>query len=281
MPCYTVKQTDRSVLTVSAKTSPDWKQTFLMMADVHYDNPHCDRRLFRRLLAEAQDQDAGIMIIGDLMDAMQGRNDHRSAKSDLESQYARNNYYDRIIEDVYDCLLPYQANILFISEGNHEAAITRHNETDLLERLCRQLQVPHLGYAGFVRFQFERATGGGRSSKTLWFHHGSGGGGEVTKGTMRAQREAAYIDADIYASGHIHQAWALEAEHVRCTDAGKILLTRSVHLCLPTLKQEFDPRGGYHIEKGRSPRPLGGYWLTFKHNPALHGKVTFTVTKAD
>jgi hypothetical protein len=32
-------------------------------------------------------------------------------------------------------------------------------------------------------------------------------------------------------------------------------------------------QGGYHIEKGRPPKPLGGYWLEFYYDPSATGRV--------
>jgi hypothetical protein len=50
---------------------------------------------------------------------------------------------------------------------------------------------------------------------------------------------------------------------------------------LPTYKEEYgDGSGGYHIEKGRPPKPLGGAWLTFKKE-SHSDHVSVIVTRAD
>lgn len=48
---------------------------------------------------------------------------------------------------------------------------------------------------------------------------------------------------------------------------------------LAMLKDEYDMAGGYHIEKGRPPKPTGAYWLEFRHDSAEHGRVDFDVAR--
>lgn len=115
----------------------------------------------------------------------------------------------------------------------------------------------------------------------MFFHHGSGGGGEVTKGVMRAQRQSAWVgDADIFVGGHVHEAWSVWSERLRLSSAGCVYRDSVLHLSLPTLKDEFTLEGGFHVEKGRAPRPQGAYWLEFRHDHSEHGRVDFDVARA-
>ena len=57
---YTVKRTDDSVLTIQHAIRAGWQHTDLLLADVHFDSPHCNRRLLRSLLTEAQETGAGV-----------------------------------------------------------------------------------------------------------------------------------------------------------------------------------------------------------------------------
>lgn len=59
------------------------------------------------------------------------------------------------------------------------------------------------------------------------------------------------------------------------TQTGKVRTERTLHLCIPTLKDEFNLFGGYHVEKGRWPRVIGGYWLKFWYSPDTDTKVEF------
>lgn len=53
---------------------------YLLISDIHFDNPHCDRALLKRHLDKALDIGATIMIFGDLFCAMQGKYDPRGSK---------------------------------------------------------------------------------------------------------------------------------------------------------------------------------------------------------
>jgi hypothetical protein len=40
-------------------------QEFLLISDLHWDNPHCDRTLLANHLKEAQRRNAGVIVNGD------------------------------------------------------------------------------------------------------------------------------------------------------------------------------------------------------------------------
>ena len=282
---YTIEQTSRDVVTLRhAGVSAEWSQRYLLLADVHFDSPHCNRRLLRSLLQEAQETGAGVFCFGDWFDAMQGRDDRRGDKSDLLPKYKAGDYVNRLVDDSAEFLVPFAGSIVFLADGNHETSIKRHLEVDILLLLAGRLNVAKMGYSGFVRFLFSR-TGkghhsGGNTRRVMFFHHGSGGGGEVTKGVMRAQRQSAWVgDADIFVGGHVHEQWALWGERLRLSATGQVYRDSVLHLCLPTLKDEFELSGGYHVEKGRPPKPTGAYWLEFRHDSAEHGRVDFDVAR--
>ena len=276
---YTVKRTDDSVLTIQHAIRAGWQHTDLLLADVHFDSAHCNRKLLKSLLDEAKAQGSGIFICGDWADIMQGRDDRRSDKGELRKEYKVGHYLDAIVDDSVTFLEPYRDNILAIGDGNHETSILRHHETNILGRVCHALNVPYMGYAGFLRYMFSYVKDNKRSncsSIPLWFHHGAGGGGEVTKGVMRAQREMGPVpDARIYIGGHIHRSWRIDDRRLKLTQTGKVRTERTLHLWIPTLKDEFNLFGGYHVEKGRWPRVIGGYWLKFWYSPDSDTNVEF------
>jgi hypothetical protein len=233
-------------------------------------------------LDQAREKEAGIFIIGDLSDVMQIKGDPRSAKSELRPEYLVDDYIDAVVDDTIEYFRPYKDNLIMVGEGNHETACTGHHETNVVARFCKALDVPHMGYAGYIRWMFGYKTGGngrqsGMSSIPMWFHHGAnGGGGDVTKGVARAQREMGPVpDARIYVGGHIHRSWRIDDMRVRLTPGGKTTTERTLHVCLPTLKDEFDMQGGYHIVKGRWPRVVGGYWFDFWYDGQVPGFVQF------
>lgn len=278
---YTVEQTSRDVVTLRHRLGEGFRQRYLLLSDVHFDSPHSDRRRLRALLQEAQATGAGVFSFGDWFDAMQGRNDKRGDKSDLLPAYKSGDYVNRLVDDSAEFLAPYAGNIVFMGDGNHESALRKYLEVDILLLLAGRLNVCKMGYSGFVRFLFSRAGGkGGNTSRVMFFHHGAGGGGEVTQGIMRAQRQSAWVgDADIFVGGHYHVDWLTRMERLRLSAAGQVYRDTVLHMCLPSLKDEFDMAGGFHIERGRAPRPQGAYWLEFCYDGAEHGRVAFDVAR--
>lgn len=274
-----VERTGRNVITLRhAGVESGWQQRYLLISDVHLDNPHCQQHLLRRHLDEAKDSGAGVMCIGDFLDVMGGRTDPRRSKGGVRPEHNEDAYLDRVVDSAVSFLDPYRDSLVFLADGNHETAIRRNLETDLLARVCAALGAEHMGYSGWVRFLF---SGGPRSQRRMFYHHGAGGGGEVTRGVIGTNRRAVYLsNADIVATGHIHEAWQLEIAQHRLNDAGRELRDSQWHIQLPTYKDEFDLSGGYHIEKGRPPKPLGGWWLKYFYDPHKPGRVGITMERA-
>lgn len=277
---YQVERTSDEVLTIRhTDVSAGWEQRYLLISDVHFDSPHCDRKLLTKHLDQAKDSGAGVMCFGDWFDAMGGRNDKRSSKSTTRDEDNVDNYFDQIVDHSAAYLEPYASSLVMMSDGNHETAILRHQETSLLGRLTRQLGCLHMGYSGFIRLMFQGATGN-RTTRRLYWHHGHGGGGPVNKGVTNTNRRAASVDADIFVSGHIHEAWAVENVMVKMADSGRIFLSTQHHIQCATYKQEYGT-GGYHIEKGRPPKPLGGWWMVFHYDNSQAGNVGVRFERAN
>lgn len=273
-------QLDGDVLTMRMpQAGTGWEQWFLLVSDVHWDNPHCERPFLEKHLRQATERNAPVFSFGDLFCAMQGKYDPRSAKADIRPEHQGSNYLDLLVDTAADYFRGHR--LTMIADGNHETAIKSKLETDLTKRLAKALNIHAMGYSGFIRFMF-RATSGGRSSKLLYFHHGSGGGGPVTKGVIRSNRQAVYVpDADIVIGGHVHEQWLLTQPRVRfSTVTNKWYLDNQYHLCSATYKQEFDLHGGFHVERGRPPKPLGGWWLRFFYDTTQRGNIGMEFTLA-
>lgn len=279
---YSIERTGKNVLTLRHNdVAKGWGQSYLLMADVHWDNPYCDRALLKRHLDIAKERGAGVLVFGDFFCAMQGKYDKRADKSALRPEHQGGNYLDLLVDTAADYFAPYVDIVVMMGDGNHETAIRNHLETDLLARLCEKIGAQHMGYSGFVRFMFEAAAGGNRSSRRLYWHHGYGGGGPVTKGVIGTNRRASYVDADLFASGHIHESTIVENTVLRLSDSGVEQLITQLHIQLPTYKQEFDLRGGFHIERGRPPKPLGAWLLNFYYREGMPSNVHFGVERLD
>jgi hypothetical protein len=155
-----------------------------------------------------------------------------------------------------------------ITPGNHETAVRKRMETCLTTRLVEQLRVKgskcrHAGYSGWVLFraQIGRAT----ALYRLWYHHGYGGGGPVTRGVIDYSRYLVDVDADCIHAGHVHQRTLIEASRQRLSPTG-ISRIRPIHLIRSAAYKQECLTDGWAVEKGMSARPLGGWWMLLRWN---------------
>lgn len=259
-----------SVLTVrfTERIAQGWECWFLLTTDRHWDNPMSDRAMQRRHLDEALKRRAGIFDAGDLFCAMQGRDDKRGSKSSVRQEDARDAYYDSLVDGASDWFAPYARNWVMSSPGNHESAVLKRHETNLTERFVALLNSKGKGnavrmtYAGWVRFMFQVHTDHRQSAK-MFYHHGWGGGGPVTRGVIDTNRMAVYQDAELVWTGHTHDSWLVPIARARLTTNGVPYRDEQLHFRTPGYKDEWTAMEGFHIEKGRGPKPLGAAWLRF------------------
>jgi len=133
------------------------------------------------------------------------------------------------------------------------------------------------GYWGFVKISAE--LGGKIAQFTLNYHHGYGGGGEVTRGLIDNNRTRGQYEADVYVSGHIHRR-NMEENIMTRLSRNTIVRHKQLFLRCPSYKDETD---GWHAEKGRAARPLGAWWLIVKATRFTDGprELDFTALPAD
>jgi hypothetical protein len=243
---------------------------YLLSSDAHWDNPDSNRDMMERHLKECQKRGALWFHFGDFFCAMQGKYDKRSDKSKIRPEHQTGKYLDSLVNTAAEWLMPYRDVISVIGQGNHETSIQQRHETNLIERLVEKLNpkgVDHLvhmgGYGGWLKMIFEHTSKGARKSLNIKYFHGHGGGGPVTKGVIQSQRQAVmFPDADIVVSGHVHENYTISYGRERLTDQGRIKIEDQWHLRTPTYKDEYkDGYGGWHIETGKPPKPIGAYWL--------------------
>jgi hypothetical protein len=268
-------------------------QEFLLISDLHWDNPHCDRGLLKNHLDEALRRNAAIILNGDTYCCMGGKYDRRADKSLIRPEHNTDRYFDAIVDTSVEWFAPYAKNILLIGYGNHETAIIKHGETDLLQRFASTLNyatgsaVEVGGYGGTIDIRVLHDTIRGVNFVVHYFH-GHSGGGAVSRGVIHDQRLLAGTEGyDLTWMGHVHELYYHQNMIHRYDRSTKTLLQKPIHqLRTATYKEEWD--GGYmgfHTERGRGPKPLGGYWMKLETSrnaskdnkgPELQLHATFT-----
>ena len=241
----------------------------LLISDIHWDNPHCNRDLLKKHLDQALAINADILFNGDTFCLMQGAYDPRKSKNDIRPEHNKSNYLDAVINDAIEWFSPYAHLIKVIGYGNHETSILKRAETDVIDRFVFGLNTKNSsnvevgGYGGWIVYRFARTDGGGKVSYKIKYMHGSGGGGPVTKGVIQFNRMATFVEnADLIWMGHVHEDHELTYTVERLTACYKIRLKDILMIRTPTYKEEYNEgKGNWHVERGAPPKPLGGRWL--------------------
>jgi len=260
---WTLTRTDSHVhrLSFDVRTNEFW---ILLATDLHWDNAHCRLDLLKRHMDQAKERNAPVFLFGDTFCAMQGKYDPRASRDALREEHHSGSYLDQLVYTGASWFKPYAANIALISPGNHETAILKRHQVDLTQRLAHELnregnQVEVGKYWGYIQATGKIGTKDAESCR-IHYHHGYGGGGEVTRGMIDHSRTRGMYDADVFVSGHIHRRNMDENIQTRLNHHGKIVRTTQYFLRSSTYKEEVD---GWHAEKGRASRPLGAWWLRF------------------
>lgn len=263
---WTAEQVEPSshVIRIPFIEKAEWSQSVLLTSDRHWDHPNSRLDLQQKHLEEARERGAPVIDLGDLFCVMQGQKDKRANKKDIRDEHNTDTYLDDVVNTAVDFFAPYKENIALIGRGNHDQGIKKHHETDITRRFCVRLGCYTGGYRGWVRFLFQGA-GNTRRSIKMFYTHGSGGGAPVTKGVIKTNRRAVYLpDADIIASGHIHNSWIMEIPRLRITDQGRTFKDVQYHVQCGTYKDEFDDISeGWVNEREMAPGAIGAWWINF------------------
>ena len=231
-----------------------------MFSDIHWDNPKCDWKILKKDLDYCVKESIPIMINGDMFCLMQGQGDRRKNKSDIRPEHNNSKYLDSIVETAVEWWSPYSHLLTVIGYGNHETSIIKWQETDILSRFVKLLNLKNHtnvqvgGYGGwFLINQTVRKPSSTQTMKIRYFH-GSGGGGVVTKGALNLTRALEmYEDFDVFTMGHIHENAARNDVRDTIVQGAKGYRQeqKQLHMCLTgTYKEEYGDgsKGWFYVE---------------------------------
>ena len=249
------------------------KAGIFICSDLHWDNPKCDRKLLKEHFDKAKELGAPIFVNGDFFCAMQGKYDPRRSKKDIRPEHNKTNYLDALVNTAVEWFEPYKDNLALVGQGNHETGILKNCETDLLVRFVERFNYAYGaklhagGYGGHLALKMTQSQN--TRSYVIKYFHGSGGGGPVTKGVIQNNRMATYIrGVDCITQGHVHQAYS-HFDPVEVFDSKSMSVSKKnlLHLRTPTYKEEYEDQfGGWHVERGAPPKPLGGCYMHLEYH---------------
>jgi hypothetical protein len=249
------------------------KMQLAVIGDVHWDNPKCDRDKLKRDLDYCLENNIPILGIGDWFCIMQGKGDRRGNKSDIRPEHNNARYFDSIVETALEFFSPYAHLIQVVGYGNHETAIIKFQETDILARFVDLMnykngsKIQTGGYGGW--FCVRMNIGNKIVNFKIKYFHGSGGGGPVTQGAINLTRALGKMEgADVYCMGHIHEnsCRVNVRETLKQSKNGFEIHHQEIHMMVAgCYKEEWNGgHSGWHVERGAGIKPIGGRILNLE-----------------
>ena len=241
----------------------------MFVGDTHLDSPYADREALKYALDQAVAEDAPIVMLGDVYDAMQGKGDKRANKAALMERYhGRDDYMNAMLEDVSAFLEPYARHIWVMLHGNHDSGITKYHEVDLVRLLALDLNrrggnIATPGYQSHIALKMRNSTSKNGDLIYGFVSHGAGGAAPQTGGVLSASRRAMWVPfADFVVSGHLHRDWVYSINQLRVSQSGRVYRNRVLHAQVGAWKRETHTAPSYSVEKGMAPVDVGpAYWL--------------------
>jgi len=179
--------------------------SLFITGDWHIGTPNSDIKAIEAKITEIKNTpNAYIALVGDLAECIEIK-DKRFSISSVDKMF-----YPRLSElsvAQYDyikkILTPIKEKILCAIPGNHEDKITSDYCHDIHRDLCRTLEIPNMGTAGFLKIKFDRSQFHAPELITFLTHGWVGGRTSGPK-VNAVENLSQYFEADLYAMGHSH-----------------------------------------------------------------------------
>lgn len=263
---------------------------YFFCSDLHFGNCGQDTDLLTKEFKKAKERNCKIFINGDVFDLiLSGDRKRYNPSSD---KYNSDNNINMHINEAYDFLSDYAENIVYIGSGNHETAVQRHHQIDVIQQLIWSLNkthktdIKHGQYSGYVMLRYHYGDHSAVRSRKIFYCHGQGGASEVTKGTIGINRHMTSKVADIYHFGHTHTKVLMPSEFILDMDKTGNIIQRErtafyTGAYLKIFSQYDANKKGYELNYGeermRSLQSTGGIFMKHTLTPAGEIYQEFTI----
>ena len=178
---------------------------FYITGDWHVGTPNSNLKDLEAKVDEIQNTpNAYVALVGDLAECIELK-DKRFSISSVDKMF-----YPRLSElsvaqydYIKELLTPIKDQILCALPGNHEEKIKTEYCHDIHLDLCRNLGIPNMGTAGFLKIKFDRSQFHAPELVTFLTHGWVGGRTSGSK-VNAVENLSQYFEADLYAMGHSH-----------------------------------------------------------------------------
>ena len=270
MPSFEVTKRGRiPSITWPEPIGPSGSKRVLVQFCEHFDSARADVEMIESHMAQAKEEGAPIVKMGDTFDACGGRYDPRRSPEGVRREFVGPDYLDRLVNIYGEFAAPYAENIAVMGRGNHELSVMKHCDTDLISRTAEQLRqngskVITVGNQTFANFTLW-ITKTTRVAIIVYFTHESGTIG-AAKGVVGAvRRGAVFPDAAVVVSGGGHSEWQTTVSRDRLNEkTGRVYTDEQIHFGIASYRRDWSPEGprpSWHCQDGKLPRPIGAAWL--------------------
>ena len=241
-------------------------QTFVLypLGDVHFGSANCDTALFDATINHIRaDRRALWLGMGDMVESI-APNDKRWQAGGVDEKVVNLASQDRIgdvyVEKLADRLRPIAKKCIGYGDGNHEATFNRYYYTNLSVRVLEALGIPdrYTEWGCITRLAFESREHHYNYVR-IFSHHGWQSGRQEGNKVNESRRLLAYVDADLYLTGHSHSKWIVPQTRLQVNPSFTKMVAKTVYTAhtgsfLRTLQQNHV---GYAERAGFPPTTLG------------------------
>ena len=209
----------------------------------HYCSKDCNFKLFLNYVDWIKrNKNARCILMGDLLNI--GIRDSIGAGPYDDDSVPQQQY-----EEMVEYLRPIKDKIYGMHIGNHEQRIYNNTSINLIKMMCRELDVPYLGYSAFHKIAV------GKQNYTIYSTHGCSGATLPHTKIKRCIDLSSSFDADIFLYGHVHSLQNVITEY-RYIDMRKRTIEIKKKFFILT-GHFLDYEGGYAEAKNYVPARQG------------------------
>lgn len=238
--------------------------TVYPLGDIHFGSANCDTHLFdETILAIRSDPRALVIGLGDMIESI-APNDKRWEAGGVDEKVIDLANQDRIgdvyVEKLANRLRPIADKFIAYGDGNHELTFKKYYYTNLSMRVLEAIGRPEIytKWACLTRLSFKNENNEGAGLR-IFHHHGWQGGRLDGAKVNESRRLMAYVDADIYLTGHSHSKFIVPQTRLATNQSFTKISAQAVYVAhtgsfVRTLQQGHV---GYAERAGYPPTTLG------------------------
>jgi len=214
----------------------------VLLGDIHYGSKECMTEELEKTISYVKNnKNARVVLMGDLIDAAMKNS---PGAGNFENSFNPQEQLEYVIA----VLMPIKDKIYGVLSSNHEDRIFKNAGINVLKMFSSILGIKYLGESTLAKIKV------GKQNYSLFATHGATGSTTISGKINTVMKFSTYIDADIYAMGHVHELLYHKAEYFYIDNGTKMIKEGTKHFVLTGHYLKY---GGYAEQKGYRPGNTG------------------------